>query len=145
MTLTERKSRHEIIRKLDSKSSERVTESLKELLESYGPQANEVFKTITSDNGSEFALLPELEKTYETRIYYAHPYSSCERGTNERHNGLIRRFIPKGKSINDYSVAAIARIASWMNTLPRRILGYWTPDEVFAKHVSELETATFDW
>ncbi len=60
------------------------------------------FKNITTDNGSEFASLSELEKLAETLVYFAHPYTSCEKGTVERHNGLIRRFIPKGKRIDSY-------------------------------------------
>ena len=60
-----------------------------------------------------------------------HPYCLFEKGTNERHNGLIRRFIPKGKRISDYSQDDIAFIEEWMNTLPRRILNYKTPEELF--------------
>jgi len=59
-----------------------------------------VFKTIPTDNGSEFARLSELEELADTLVYFAHPYTSCEKGTNERHNGIIRRFIPKGKRID---------------------------------------------
>lgn len=57
----------------------------------------EVFKSINSDNGLEFAGLTEIESITDSKIYFAHPYTSCERGKNERHNGMIRRCIPKGK------------------------------------------------
>ncbi|WP_145453424.1 IS30 family transposase, partial [Staphylococcus epidermidis] len=57
-------------------------------------------------------------------VYYTHPYTSCERGTNERHNGLIRRFIPKGKPISSVAGSTIRRVENWCNQLPRRILGY---------------------
>ena len=63
----------------------------------YGDKFSQIFKTITSDNGSEFAELAKLEDNTKTKVYFAHPYSSWERGSNERHNGLLRRFIPKGK------------------------------------------------
>jgi IS30 family transposase len=66
-----------------------------------------------------------------TAVYFTHPYASSERGTNERHNGLIRRFIPKGIRISDYSVEFITKIQAWCNSLPRKILGYLAPDEAF--------------
>jgi IS30 family transposase len=97
-----------------------------------------VFKTITSDNWSEFSELPELESKTSTKVYFTHPYSSFERGTNERHNGLIRSFIPKGKSINDYSDEDISFIEEWMNSLPRRILGYNTPEELFEDELDAI-------
>lgn len=90
-----------------------------------------MFKTITSDNGSEFAELASIEADTGTRVYFTHPYSSFERVTNERHNGLIRRFIPKGKRMTDYSLDDIAFIEEWMNTLPRKLLQYKTPEELF--------------
>lgn len=64
-------------------------------------------------------------------MYFTDPYSSFEKGTNERHNGLIRRFIPKGKRMNNYSLDDIAFIEDWMNTLPRKILLYKTPQDLF--------------
>lgn len=72
-----------------------------------------------------------LESITDSKIYFAHPYSSSERGTNERHNGLIRRFIPKGLRIDNYSIEAIRNVQNWCNTLPRKILNYLTPDEAF--------------
>ncbi len=95
-----------------------------------------MFKTITSDNGSEFATLSSIESTNKgTKIYYTHPYSSFERGSNERHNGMLRRFIKKGKAISDYDVDYISQIEHWCNTLPRKILNYNTPDELFEKEL----------
>ena len=131
MTITERKTRKEIIRKIPDKSSESIMKALRTLINDAGDLYSMVFKSITADNGSEFAELAALEEDTETAIYFAHPYTSSERGTNERHNGLIRRFIPKGKSLSTYSVEAITKIQNWCNTLPRKILNYLTPDEVF--------------
>jgi integrase core domain protein len=82
-------------------------------------------------NGSEFLRLSELEKLAETLVFYTHPYTSCEKGTNECHNGIIRKFISKGKRISDFYVDYIADTEIWCNSLPRRILKYHTPDEVF--------------
>ncbi len=104
-------------------------------------QFSKVFKTITSDNGSEFADLSILEADTDTNVYFTHPYSSFEQGTNERHNDLIRRFIPKGKRISDYSLDDIAFIEEWMNTLPRKILNYKTPEELFEIHLDEIYAA----
>lgn len=73
----------------------------------------------------------QIETDTDTKVYFTHPYFSFEKGTNERHNGLLRCFIPKGKRIYDYSNADIAFIEDWMNTLPRRILKYKTPEELF--------------
>jgi len=129
LTLTERMTRKEIIRKIPGKTAKSVMEALNTLISEAGPHYSKVFKSITSDNGSEFADLSRLEPL--TAIYFTHPYASSERGTNERHNGLIRRFIPKGRRISDYSVEFITKIQTWCNSLPRRILGYLTPDEAF--------------
>ena len=131
MTITERKTRKEIIRKIPNQTSESIMNALKTLITDAGDLFSTVFKSITADNGSEFAELSELENLTNTKIYFAHPYTSSERGTNERHNGLIRRFIPKGNSLFNYSIDDIARIQNWCNTLPRKILNYLTPDEAF--------------
>ena len=61
-----------------------------------------MFKTVTGDNGSEFATLADFEK-YGMSVYFTHPYTSCEKGTNECHNKMLRRFIPKGKPISSYT------------------------------------------
>ena len=122
-------------------TGEAVTEAFNYLKDVYGTQFSKVFKSITGDNGSEFADLSTLENHTETKFYYTHPYSSFEKGTNERHNGLIRRFIPKGKRISDYSVDNIGFIEEWMNTLPRKILDYRTPEELFEKYLDEIYAA----
>lgn len=97
-----------------------------------------MFKTITSDNRSEFAELSQIENDTSIKIYFAHPYSSWERGSNERHNGLLRRFIRKGKRMDNYSCEDIMFIADWCNSLPRKILGYKTPDELFGLELDKI-------
>src|SRR5699024_10091854 len=101
LTLTERKTRREHIIKIDQKSVHSVDEAIQKIKQTYGNLFQTAFKTITSDNGSEFSELVKSVDCEQIEVYYTHPYTSCERGTNERHNGLIRRFIPKGKSINN--------------------------------------------
>ena len=140
LTLVERKTRYAMVLAVPCHSADSVTDTLKRISDLFGTKFTEVFKTITADNGSEFANLAKLEFHTEgkTKIYFTHPYSSFEKGTNERHNGLIRRFIPKGKRISDYSSDAIAFIEDWMNTLPRKILGYKTPEELFEIYLDQI-------
>jgi IS30 family transposase len=131
LTITERQTRNTIIKLIPSKTSDAVKKGLEEIKAHFGSKFSQVFKTITSDNGLEFAELSTLEKDTETKVYFAHPYSSHERGTNERHNGLIRRFIPKGAQISAFDIEDIAFIEDWCNQLPRKILGYRSPEELF--------------
>ena len=90
----------------------------------------EVFKSVTADNGSEFSRLSEFEE-YGVSVYFAHPYSSWERPQNERHNRIFRRYVPKGVSIENCSTEQILHFADEMNALPRKILEYCTPEELF--------------
>ncbi|NTW70857.1 MAG: IS30 family transposase, partial [Eubacteriaceae bacterium] len=72
-----------------------------------------------------------LTNKKRTTAYYAHPYSSWERGSNENTNKIIRRFVPKGSNIGNYSKKAIKQIEQWINNYPRKILGYQTASEVY--------------
>ena len=113
----------------------------KELQRQYSEHWNDIFKTITTDNGSVFADLSNLEKASNTLVYYAHLYTSCDKGTIERHNGLIRRFIPKGEAIANYSLQDIINIEPWCNSLPRKILAYHTADEIFERELDLIYQA----
>ncbi|TDO94804.1 IS30 family transposase [Halanaerobium saccharolyticum] len=86
LTMTERTTRSQIICKIADKSSYSVQEAMTTLIKETGNLFSTVFKSITSDNGSEFSELARIEEVVDTRVYYTHPYSSWERGTNERHN-----------------------------------------------------------
>ncbi|MFB1052147.1 IS30 family transposase [Paraliobacillus sp. JSM ZJ581] len=134
LTLIERKTRHKIIRRIPSNTAPAVTNALQEIFAEY-EEVQDVFKTITADNGSEFSALSEQGEGIQMDVYFCHPYASWERGSNERHNGLIRKFIKKGQPIHSYSDEKIADVENWMNTLPRKILNYQTPGEAFAKFV----------
>ncbi len=140
LSLTERKFRVSIWLKVKDHSAEAVDESLKELFSSFGDKYKEVFKTITADNGSEFANISALEQS-GIGIYFTHPYTSCEKGTVECHNRLLRRFIPKGKSIDDYTADEIMIFADIINGLPRKILGYHTPEELFDAELDRIYAA----
>lgn len=138
LTLTERKTRKEIILRVTAKDSLSVSEVISQLKVSYGNRFSKVFKTITADNGSEFADLGLSVEKDLTEVYFTHPYTSCERGTNERHNGLIRRFIPKGRPISSVADETITYVENWCNHLPRKILNYRTPEECFQIELAGL-------
>ena len=126
MTLTERKTRFEIIFKLKGKTSEEVVNKFNKMKEFMKNNYNKIFKSITIDNGTEFSDFLNIIKDTKTKIYFCHPYCSGKKGTNERHNGIIRYFIPKGSLIENYSYKDINKIAEWMNNYPRKILNYKT-------------------
>ena len=137
LVLSERKSREEIIFKIKGKTQECVKKAIDSLERKLGyNQFTETFKTITVDNGSEFLDFKGIETSVKrrgetrTKVFYAHPFSSWERGTNENTNKLIRRFIPKGSCIDDIPLSMIKYIENWLNNYPRRILGYRTPNEI---------------
>ena len=100
-----------------------------------------VFKSITADNGSEFSSLQDT-LNHATDIYFAHPYSSWERGTNERHNGLLRRFVPKGTPIYKYSKQFIQQATENVNFLPRKLLNYRQPVTLFLEELEKIKTKT---
>lgn len=138
LTLLEKKTDYYIAIKIPGKDPESVMAAIEVLREEYGSKHfNEVFKSITADNGTEFSRLSELE-AHGVAIYFAHPYSSCERPQNERHNRIFRKYIPKGVSIENYSFEQILQFADEMNCLPRRSLGYRTPEELFDRFLDQV-------
>jgi len=138
LVLTERTSRKELIFKLPSKTQANVIKTINMLEMQHKEKFGNMFKSITMDNGSEFLDMQAIEQSCldadskRTTCYYAHPFSSWERGSNENANKLIRRFIPKGSDIAQYSCEDIKRIEHWMNNYPRKILGYKTADQMAA-------------
>lgn len=118
MTLTERASRYEIIVKVADYHADTCREALQAIIDDYG---SEHFKTITFDNGSEFSQLAQVTGT---AIYFAHPYSPWERGTNENQNQLIREFIPKGQSMSPVTITDLQAIQDALNQRPRKVLNY---------------------
>lgn len=143
LVLTERKTREEIIFKLPNHTAGEVVNALDTLELKWGGLFNKVFKTITVDNGCEFAYCERMEKSIvsngnRTKLYYCHPYSSWERGSNEVTNKMIRRKIPKGTNFDGKSFEEIKEIENWINTYPRRILGYKTSEELFRREIKKL-------
>lgn len=133
LSLDERLTRKRHLIKIPGKTASAVRDGLRSIIQSYG-EPSKIFKSITSDNGSEFAKL--TEDFSDITVYYAHPYSSFERGTNEKQNSLVRRFLPKGKRFDGISDAQIAHIEHWINHLPRKILDYDCADSVFHSFIS---------
>lgn len=135
-TLTERKAREQIIIKIKQSTQEAIKEALDGLEKKYGDGFKVKFKTLTFDNGVEFLNWKSLEVSAldlgkrRTTTYFAHSYSSWERGSSENQNRMIRRFIPKGMDIADVSSKEVERIEHWMNNYPRKILGYKTAEQM---------------
>jgi transposase, IS30 family len=84
-------------------------------------------------NGSEFSFHEKISKELNTDFYFAHPYSSWERGLNENTNGLVRQYLKKGSSFADVTDTDLKTIMDVLNNRPRKILGYSTPNEIFKK------------
>ena len=135
--LTERKTRKELIFKIPNKAQENIKRILDMLEKKFKDSFKNIFKSITSDNGVEFLDQKGIENSClvkgqkRTTCYYAHPYSSWERGSNENANRLIRRFIPKGNNIDKYSDKEIKEIEDWINNYPRKIFGYRTANQMY--------------
>ena len=145
LVLTERKTRDEIIFKLPDHTDEAVVAALDRLERRYGVDMfKQIFKTITVDNGSEFADVNGLERSIleegekRTHLYYCHPYSSWERGTNEVTNKMVRRKVPKGTNFDDKTDEEIEEIENWINGYPRRIHGYRSAGELFTEELEKL-------
>lgn len=143
LVLTERKSRREIIRPMRDQTARSVVRVLDSLEREYGANFNKIFRTITVDNGSEFADCAGMEKSCRrkgnrTKIYYCHPYSSYERGSNENVNRMIRRWFPKGTDFRKVTAKAIQKVEDWINNYPREILGFRTAEAVFQEGVACL-------
>lgn len=137
MTITERKTRYEMIFKLSSKSADEVIHKFNQIKDFMKKNFNKVFKTITTDNGTEFSEFKEIIKDTKAKIYFCHPYCSGEKGSNERNNEIIRYFIPKSTLIENYSYEDINNIANWMNNYPRKILDYKTPLEALLEEFND--------
>lgn len=134
LTLTERASRKELIFKLPNRRSATVRAIFDEL-EATDPQFRQKFKSITTDNGVEFLQHDKLTTSIyggkRFDVYYCHSYAAWEKGTNENHNKIIRRFFPKGTDFKDISADRIKEVEEWMNNYPRLKLNWFTPNELF--------------
>lgn len=136
-TLVDRTTRHVTIVIIPNRKSKTVTaEFAKHLLK----QPHYLRKTMTYDNGIEMANHKWLTKKTGMEIYFAHPYSSWERGTNENTNGLIRRFLPKGTDFNQVSTQRLKEIENILNNRPRKVLGFRTPNEMRQLEIQKYQS-----
>jgi IS30 family transposase len=127
LSMVERFSKFTILKKLEHKTSEATKAAVTTALVEY----KNLVHTITSDNGCEFARHEEISMTLEADFFFAHPYTSWERGLNENTNGLVRQYVKKGSELVNVSDESLDIIASKLNDRPRKTLGYKTPREVF--------------
>ena len=128
VTLTERKSRFTLLRKVTQKTSQEVGNALIELLRPYP------VSTITCDNGKEFVEHQRISHELNAQVYFAHPNSAWERGTNENTNGLIRQYFPKGSDFSKITEHEIIYVMNRLNHRPRKCLGFISPVEVMLKY-----------
>ena len=135
ITLVERQLRIGFMFKFDEMRAENIA-AVKEILKNrYGQDFYKIFRSITFDNGTEFSNNIQDE---QLRIYYAHPYSSFERGSNENYNGIVRRYIKKGADVTALTDSDIERINHSINSLPRKLLGGKTALQAFKDKVAKL-------
>jgi len=133
LTLVERKTRKSLYVLVKNKTQKEVVLAIKRARRRVGGNFDNVFKTITADNGSEFLNSEAIKKAGRCdEVYYAHPYSSWERGSNENGNRILRRFVPKGTDIGKLTSKELQRIEDWVNNYPRKIFGYKSANEMAA-------------
>ncbi|VAW73537.1 Mobile element protein [hydrothermal vent metagenome] len=127
VTIVERKARLTLSMKVIRKTSMCVTHSIIELLTPF----KEWVHTLTADNGKEFSGHIEIAKTLDAEFYFAHPFSSWERGLNENTNGLLRQYFPKKCDFTTITQQQVQKAVDKLNSRPRKCLGFKTPNEVF--------------
>lgn len=136
VSLVERKTGFTLIRKVERKTAEQVGQAMVGLLNPHRGRLH----TITSDNGREFSVHETIAKQLQADFYFAHPYASWERGTNEDTNGLIRQYFPKNRDFTTITQQEIDTAMERLNNRPIKRLGYQTPHQVFFKSGVALQT-----
>ena len=146
LTLVERKTRFQITIKCHNRKALTIYKAIKKIKQKYPElkdyKINDIFKSITFDNGVEFSKWKDIEKYLKTICYFAHPFSSYERGSNENGNKLLRIFLPKSCNINDYTDDYVMRANELINTKIRKILGYKSSLELFNIELAKLTQVT---
>lgn len=127
VSLVERHSRFTLLFKVERATAAAVKDAILTMLAQHARKT----RSITADNGKEFADHLDIASMLKTDFYFAHPYSSWERGTNENTNGLVRQYFPKKSSLEPVTGEDVQRVEDKLNHRPRKVLGYRTPHEVF--------------
>lgn len=148
LVLTERKTRNEIIRLMQAKTAASVVAALNKLEKELGTDMfARIFQSITVDNGSEFSDYTGIEQSSlhpdrnRTKLYYCHPYSSYERGSNENQNKMVRRHYPKGYDFTNTTPAEIRKLEKWINNYPREMFDYYTSAELYEACINSIMSA----
>ena len=134
VTMVERKSGFRVIVKVSQKTSELVSRAIIEGLRPYMVRVI----TLTYDNGKEFAGHIQIDQALNSTSYFARPFASWERGSNENFNGLLRQYVPKKRSLNTVTEDEITMIQNRLNNRPRKRLGFKTPAEVFNQSLKRV-------
>ena len=138
VTMVERKSGYAVMAKVEKKTSELVSSAIVDKLQ---PLAARV-KTLTFDNGKEFAGHAHIDQQLQSTAYFARPFASWERGSNENLNGLLRQYVPKKRAMSTVSDEEIRMIQNRLNNRPRKRLGFKTPAEVFHQSLERVALRT---
>ena len=140
LVLTERQTRQEVTYKIPDKTDDSVVAALDMLERKYGARFKQVFKSITIDNGSEFADCAGMERSIfsgqRTKCYYCHPSNPQERGSNEKQNQLLRRHFPKGTNFDKVPDTEIERVTDWLNKYPRKLFEWGCSQVQFDRAIS---------
>lgn len=136
LVLTERRTRMGIIILVEDHTAESVVKAINRLERKFGKLFYTLFKSITVDNGCEFQDFEGIEvahrrKGKRTIVFFCHPYSAYERGSNENMNRLIRRFFPKGTNFDEVTKEQVAEAERWINNYPRKLLGWKSAADLF--------------
>ena len=138
VTLVERKSGYALVSKVNRKTSDQVSAAIIKRLK---PLAWRV-KTITYDNGKEFAEHKFIDASLGSKAYFADPFASWQRGSNENYNGLLRQYIPKKRRLSTVTDEELKMIEDRLNHRPRKRLGFKTPHQVFHESLNRVALRT---
>lgn len=130
---------------MNDKTAASVIKALNALEKQLGSELfAQVFQTITVDNGSEFSDYEGIEKSLihkghkRTKVYFCHPYSAYERGSNENQNRMVRRHYPKGYDFTNTTPAEIRKLEKWINDYPREMFNYYSSAELYEACINSL-------
>ena len=134
VTLVERKSGYALIAKVSNKTSDLVSQAIITQLNPVTP----LVKTLTFDNGKEFTQHSKIDAALNSTTYFADPFASWQRGSNENFNGLLRQYIPKKRPLSTVTNQELRMIQDRLNNRPRKRLGFKTPNEVFMQSLNRV-------
>lgn len=134
VTLVERKSGYAVIEKVANKTADLVSAAIVNRLKPFGTKV----KTLTFDNGKEFCGHDKIDEALGSTSYFARPFASWERGSNENFNGLLRQYVPKKRAMESITDEEIKMIENRLNNRPRKRLGFRTPAEVFHQSLNRV-------